>query len=137
MNAASQVPSGGLLSTSVSTTDAAAEPAPAAALQATSDIATKSRRGRAFHSSLFLGLWDRQALQISSVTKYIRTPLEPLVAFRLLARMAEAFEETIPVPTWTKSCRVSHALAYIQQMRLNSAGRGLSTGWLRSSEGAW
>src|SRR5580704_8138050 len=53
MNAASQVPSGVLISTSVSTIFGAPEAAPAAARPAATDI-TKSRRGRLLDDSLSL-----------------------------------------------------------------------------------
>src|SRR5580700_9289821 len=114
MKAASQVPSGVLISTSVSTTDAAAEPAPAAARPAATDIATKSRLGRSRDSSLFLG---------SFVSSGIANLLSHKVYRFLLLPSGEAFEEALLVPMRTIG-GVRHALAYIEQDAVELSGRG-------------
>src|ERR1700692_3120557 len=71
MKAASQVPSGVLISTSVSTTDAAPAAKPAAPRPAATDT-MKSRRGTSRDSSLFLGSLESGIANLSSVTKYIQ-----------------------------------------------------------------
>src|ERR1700722_685025 len=99
MKAASQVPSGILISTSVSTTDAAPETEVAAARPAATDIATKSRRGRSRDSSLFLG---------SFVSSGIANLLSHKVYRFLLLPSGEAFEKALVVPVRTIG-RIGHA----------------------------